>query len=162
MTSSRASEDAFSAAALLDVRLRTRAAVNEIARRIRPGMTEDEGRVAAAAPLSEAGLRKGWHKILIRFGRNTVLDFMDPSEPAVLGDNDIFFVDIGPIHGETEGDAGDTFVVGDDPDMAAAPGRPRPLEPGPGPLADTGDSGTELYDFADRTATGWAGGSTSG
>ena len=46
---------------------------------------------------------------------------MEKSEPGVvLGDNDIFFVDIGPIYGDTEGDAGDTFVVGDDPDHLRA------------------------------------------
>ncbi len=38
----------------------------------------------------------------------------------VLGENDIFFVDIGPIYGDTEGDAGDTFVFGADPDHLRA------------------------------------------
>lgn len=32
---------------------------------------------------------------------------------------DIFFVDIGPVWQGHEGDAGDTFVVGDDPEMRA-------------------------------------------
>ncbi len=46
---------------------------------------------------------------------------MEKSEPGVvLSENDIFFVDIGPIYGDTEGDAGDTFVFGDDPDHLRA------------------------------------------
>ena len=54
-------------------------------------------------------------------GPNTTKDFMERSEPGVvLGENDIFFVDIGPIYGDTEGDAGDTFVFGDDPDHLRA------------------------------------------
>ncbi len=36
---------------------------------------------------------------------------MEPSEKGVvLGPNHIFFVDIGLVHGDHEGDAGDTFV----------------------------------------------------
>jgi hypothetical protein len=42
---------------------------------------------------------------------------MEPSDKGViLGDDDIFFVDIGPIYDGYEGDAGDTFVFGTDPD----------------------------------------------
>ena len=66
-------------------------------------------------------MRRGWHHIIVRCGPNTTKDFMEKSEPGVvLGDNDIFFVDIGPIYGDTEGDAGDTFVFGDDPDHLRA------------------------------------------
>jgi hypothetical protein len=61
-------------------------------------------------------MRRGWHHIIVRCGSNTTKDFMERSEPGVvLGDNDIFFVDIGPVHGYVEGDAGDTFVFGDNP-----------------------------------------------
>ena len=66
-------------------------------------------------------MRRGWHHIIVRCGPNTTKDFMEQSEPGVvLGENDIFFVDIGPIYGDTEGDAGDTFVFGDDPDHLRA------------------------------------------
>ena len=34
--------------------------------------------------------------------------------------NDIFFVDIGPVYGDTEGDAGDTFVIGNHPEHQKA------------------------------------------
>jgi Xaa-Pro aminopeptidase len=111
----------FSSAQLLHVRVRTRAALNEIAAKIGPGMAEEEARRIAADVLRHSALRKGWHKILVRFGLNTVKNFDDPSEPGVsLAENDIFFIDIGPIFDQCEGDAGATFVVGDDPDMARA------------------------------------------
>ena len=52
-----------------------------------------------------------------RLGPNTTKDFMARSEPGVvLQPNDIFFIDIGPIYEDCEGDAGDTFVFGDDPE----------------------------------------------
>jgi methionyl aminopeptidase len=46
---------------------------------------------------------------------------MERSEPGVvLDENDIFFIDIGPVYEDTEGDAGETFVFGDDPDHIRA------------------------------------------
>ena len=38
----------------------------------------------------------------------------------VLRDNDIFYIDIGPVWEEWEGDGGNTFVVGNDPEMQRA------------------------------------------
>ena len=59
--------------------------------------------------------------MIVRFGPNTTKDFMEPSEKGVVLElNDIFFVDIGPVYGDHEGDAGDTFVVGADPDHQRA------------------------------------------
>jgi methionyl aminopeptidase len=105
----------FSVAKILDVRLRTRRAVNTIASRIGVGMNENEAREVARRTLTELGLRKGWHSIYVRLGANT-RDFTDPGGRDVpLRENDIFFVDIGPIYEGIEGDAGDTFVIGNDP-----------------------------------------------
>ena len=62
------------------------------------------------------GMRRGWHQIVTRVGENTAKDYSDRAErETVLGENDIFLVDIGPIFEDCEGDAGDTFVVGDNP-----------------------------------------------
>ncbi len=116
-----ANGEGFTPSRLLDVRDRTRAALWEIAGRMVPGLSEDEGRGLATEVLRTHGLRKGWHKVLVRFGANTILNFDDPSTPGVvLGEHDIFFLDIGPVHAGCEGDAGDTFVVGDDPEMRRA------------------------------------------
>jgi methionyl aminopeptidase len=112
---------AFSLRQLLSVRVRTRQAVWKIADRISPGMTEEEGRAAAVQVLRQSMLRKGWHKVLVRFGSNTTKNFDDPSDPGVvLGENDIFFIDIGPVFDDCEGDAGETVAVGNDPDMVQA------------------------------------------
>jgi methionyl aminopeptidase len=107
----------FSLDRLLDVRLRTREAVHAIAARIEPGMVEEDGRAMARDLLAERGMRRGWHHVITRFGPNTTKDFMEQSDKGVvLGDNDLFFVDIGPVYEGYEGDAGDTFVFGSDPE----------------------------------------------
>ena len=103
----------FSNEALMDARKNTKEAISLIARSIRPGMLEEDARQMAKETLERLGSHKGWHKILIRFGPNTIKNFEDPSERGVkLANGDLFFVDIGPVWGDTEGDGGETFVVG--------------------------------------------------
>ena len=102
---------------MLYTRQLTIEAVHQIAEGVEPGMTERESRKIAWSTLASMGLRRGWHPALVRFGQNTTKDFLDRSNLDItLGENDIYFVDIGPVLGETEGDAGDTFVVGDNPE----------------------------------------------
>lgn len=87
-------------------------AVDDIARAIFPGMTESEAKKTALQVLGRMGVRKFWHKCHVRFGAGTSLGFGDPYSDNVLDENDIFYVDIGPIWDGIEGDAGTTFVVG--------------------------------------------------
>src|SRR5271155_2106971 len=87
----------FSHEALMAARKNTKEAIGLIARAIKPGMLEEDARQMAKETLERLGSTKGWHKILIRFGQNTILNFDDPSERGVrLRDDDLFFVDIGP------------------------------------------------------------------
>jgi Xaa-Pro aminopeptidase len=149
----------FSVEKLLDVRARTRKAIHVIAKQIRPGMSEDEAKDIAKSTLTEMGMRRGWHHIIVRCGPNTTKDFMERSEPGVvLGENDIFFVDIGPIYEDTEGDGGDTFVLGTDPEHARAKRDVREIwEKTREYWFDSGVSGQGLYDFAIATTEelGW-------
>ncbi len=64
---------------------------------------------------------RGWHGIHVRFGVNTLKQFGKPSEPGVkLLEHDIYFIDIGPVWQKWEGDGGESFAVGTDPDMHRA------------------------------------------
>ena len=111
----------FTVDGMLEVRDRTRAAIRAIAALIRPGMTEEDGVAIARSTLKDMGLLRGWHGIVVRFGRNTVREYGSPSDKGVvLLDNDIFFVDIGPMLDNVEGDCGETFVVGTDEEMHRA------------------------------------------
>ncbi len=89
--------------------------VRAVAAELRPGNTEAEAKKLLSQKQKMFGAEKIWHPPQIRFGRNTVKSFGKPSEPdVVLQENDLFFLDIGPVFFGYEGDAGETFVVGDD------------------------------------------------
>jgi Xaa-Pro aminopeptidase len=159
LTDLEATGQKFSLESLMDVRARTRKAVHLIAGQIEPGMAEEEAKAIARETLKEMEMRRGWHHIIVRCGPNTTKDFMEKSEPGVvLSENDIFFVDIGPIYGDTEGDAGDTFVFGSDPEHHRAKKEVRQIwDEVREEWFTTGSTGKELYDHATGVAAsyGW-------
>jgi len=159
LTDLEATGDLFTVEGLMAVRARTRWAVHAIARQVEVGMAEEDAKAAARETLSALGMRRGWHHIIVRCGSNTTKDFMARSEPGVvLGPDDIFFVDIGPIYGDFEGDAGDTFVFGGDPDHLRAKVDVRVIwDAVRQHWLDDGATGQELYAFADKAAAdlGW-------
>jgi Xaa-Pro aminopeptidase len=144
---------------MLVARGKTRQAMRDIAAAVKPGMLEEEALEIARRTLKEAGLLRGWHGIHVRFGSNTLKPFGAPSEPGVaLRDDDIFFIDIGPVWEKWEGDAGDTYVVGDDPDMQRAAKDVRALfHDVRAKWRNEGATGEALYQFAEKRAEemGW-------
>jgi Xaa-Pro aminopeptidase len=122
-------------------------------------MTEEQGVEFARQTLKVAGLLRGWHGIYVRFGVNTLKDYYEASESGVvLQENDLFFLDIGPVWQKWEGDAGDTFVVGNDPDMHRAARDVRALfNDVRMKWRNEGASGQVLYQFAEKRAheMGW-------
>ncbi|HWE66857.1 MAG TPA: M24 family metallopeptidase [Acidimicrobiales bacterium] len=154
-----ATGEKFSLDLLMDMRARTRQAVHLIADQVTVGMIEEEAKALARTTLEGMGMRRGWHHIIVRFGPNTTKDFMERSEKGVvLGADDIFFVDIGPVYGDTEGDAGDTFVVGSNPEHLRAKKEVRLIwDLVREKWFAEGLTGTELYDFAIATTEsyGW-------
>ncbi|MFK0033728.1 M24 family metallopeptidase [Pseudomonas monteilii] len=149
----------YSVGGMQEARNRTMAALEHIAAAIHPGMNEDEGERAGRKVLKEHGLLLGWHKVVVRFGCNTVLPYGAPSIPnTILQESDIFTLDIGPIWQEWEGDGGDTFVVGNDPEMLKAKRDVKLLwDIVHAHWQHTGATGGELYDFTEAVADqmGW-------
>ncbi len=151
--------EAFSLDAMITARDLTFEAVRRIAEGVRPGMTEAQAHDHAEVVLAAMDMERLWHKSIVRFGEGTLETFYALMEPdRVLAANDIFFIDLGVVWGGHEGDAGDTYVVGDDPEMAACAEAARVLwqEVAERWRAD-GATGQALYDFArDRAeAMGW-------
>ncbi len=110
---------AFTTEKMLDVREVTRAAIHEIAGRCKPGMVEEDAVEMAKDILATHGMVQGWHDVYVRFGSNTTKTFGAPSDPGiVLGEDDIFLIDIGPVFEKWEGDGGDTFLTGGNPAYA--------------------------------------------
>jgi Xaa-Pro aminopeptidase len=110
---------AFTTEKMLAVRAITRAAIHEIASRCKPGMVEEDAVEMAKEILAGHGMVQGWHDVYVRFGANTTKTFGAPSDPGVvLGADDLFLIDIGPVFEKWEGDGGDTFVTGASPAYA--------------------------------------------
>ena len=60
------------------------------------------------------GIKKYWHKRIVRAGKNTLYPYKSNPENLVLKDDDIIFIDFGPVFEEWEADFGRTYVLGDD------------------------------------------------
>jgi len=149
----------YDVAMLLEARARTWRAIGDIAAGVAPGMVEEDALEMARRVLKDAGLLRGWHGLIVRFGENTLKNFHDLSEPGtVLRDNDIFFIDIGPVWQKWEGDGGQTFVVGDDPAIHAAARDVKVLfDAVHAKWRAKGLTGTALYAYAaaEASAMGW-------
>ena len=134
-------------------------AVRRIAAQIHPGMTEGQACDEALEVLTDMEMDRIWHPVKVRFGEATLATFQQQTPPdRVLGERDIFFVDIGPVWQGHEGDAGDTFVLGDDPQMLACAGAARTLwDEVSQHWRQTKASGEALYAYADQRARaqGW-------
>lgn len=84
----------------------------ELSSLIRPGMTEDDAHKLYKDLCLKHNIEKQWHPPKLRFGPNTIANFRDLSLPYVLKEEDIFFIDIGPIIDGHEADYGETFSIG--------------------------------------------------
>jgi Xaa-Pro aminopeptidase len=61
------------------------------------------------------GVDRYWHKRIVRAGPNTLMPYEREPPDRIIAEDDIAFVDFGPLFGEWEADFGRTFVIGDDP-----------------------------------------------
>ena len=150
---------AFVQETMLEMRAKTRAAIHAIAANCHPGMVEEDAVQMARDLLAGEDMIRGWHDVYVRFGTNTLKTFGAESDPGiVLGETDIFFIDIGPVWGETEGDGGDTFTTGADAGMEKCAADAKALfHTVRKKWQNTGMSGKALYDYAteEAKALGW-------
>jgi Xaa-Pro dipeptidase len=105
------------------------------------------------------GVRRHWHKRVVRAGPNTVLTYQSEPPDRRVADDDVVYLDFGPLFEEWEADFGRTYVLGKDPlkhklvaDIEAAftRGKQRYME-------DTELTAGGLYDFVCGLAkeAGW-------
>jgi Xaa-Pro dipeptidase len=111
------SEEAV-AASLLDAQVKAQALFEEIeAQNVpRPGTKESEinERIYALA-CSMYGITRYWHKRIVRAGRNTLAPYDENPQDLTVKEDDIAFLDLGPVFEEWEADFGRTYVIGNDP-----------------------------------------------
>jgi Xaa-Pro aminopeptidase len=89
----------------------------EIDRRglIAPGRWESEvSRAVRDLGAELFGTSRHWHKRVVRSGENTLQPYAENPPDRRIGDDDIVFVDLGPVFAAWEADVGRTFVLGDD------------------------------------------------
>ena len=60
------------------------------------------------------GIKKYWHKRIVRAGKNTLLPYKENPPDLTLKKDDILFFDFGPVFEEWEADFGRTYVIGHD------------------------------------------------
>jgi Xaa-Pro dipeptidase len=127
---------------------------------IQPGKLESElTQEIHALARARFGLRRHWHKRVVRAGPNTLLTYHDDPADRRIGDDDIVYLDFGPVFEEWEADFGRTYAVGNDPikhrlvdDIAKA------FQDGKQLFMNTPDLTTgELYDYVAGLAVpaGW-------
>ena len=134
-------------------------ALNAMVAAIRPGMRESEALALGAKILADLGMECAWHPLMVRFGPNTLKVFSSVNDDdLVLGEDDIYFIDMGPVFEGHEGDVGETFVTGSDPEMARCAADSKILFDRVRAIWQQGKvGGIALYDAAEREAEamGW-------
>jgi Xaa-Pro dipeptidase len=103
---------------LWEAQEKAQALFDEIGRRnlIRPAVTEKELNEAIYALAEEMfGVKTYWHKRIVRSGPNTLFPYADNPPDRLVADDDIVFLDFGPVFEAWEADFGRTYVLGNDP-----------------------------------------------
>ncbi len=79
-----------------------------------PGCTEtDIDKQVFDLAAADFGTRKHWHQRLPRVGQNTIHPIYDKVADVALQEDDIVYVDLGPVFGDMEADFGRTYVLGE-------------------------------------------------
>jgi Xaa-Pro aminopeptidase len=83
---------------------------------VAPGRSELEvERDIYAIASRDFGVTEHWHDRVVRAGVNTLCVAGENAPDRVISDNDIVFLDLGPVFGDWEADVGCSYAVGDDP-----------------------------------------------
>jgi Xaa-Pro dipeptidase len=132
------------------------------------GKLESElSREIHALAKEEFGLRRHWHRRIVRAGPNTVRSFSECTQDRRIAEDDVVYLDLGPVFGEWEADVGRSYAVGADPDkQRVVADIEAAFAEGKRFFGATPDlSAGELYDFVNGLAgrNGWEfGASTAG
>lgn len=133
---------------------------------IQPGKLESElTRDIHELARLQFGVSRHWHKRIARAGPNTLLAYYDEPPDRRIAEDDIVYLDFGPVFEEWEADFGRTYALGSDPikhrlvdDLAVAFDRGKDF------FRRTPDvTAGELYDYVAglANAAGWEFGNSS-
>ncbi len=140
----------------------------EAAGLVAPGKSESQlDREIFELAQAEFGVKQHWHKRVVRVGINTLCTFQEMPPERSVAENDVVYLDLGPVFAEWEADIGRSYVVGSDPRKAALVAElPRQFEKLQAHFRSNPDiTGADLFSVAIRNAqeAGWAfGGAIAG
>ncbi len=110
------------------------------------------------------GVKKHWHKRIVRAGPNTLCTFYDDPPVRIIGPDDIVYLDLGPVFAEWEADIGRSYALGSDSEKKRlVADLPRLFDIVKAHYEASADiTGAQLYAFAQRAAedSGWLFGGT--
>ena len=137
-----------------NVRRLTQSAVKNAASLIVPGTNQARGQEIIKKELEKLGMTERWHPTKLRMGHDTLKTFREKPDPNItLQETDIFFIDVGPVFQEHEGDYGQTFTVGNNNQLLHLAEAAREIFfEVQGHWRVSGVSGIELYKIANQEA----------
>ncbi len=132
-----------------------------------PGISEKELSKSILLLADELlGIKKFWHKRIVRSGENTLHPYKENPPNLIIQEDDILFLDLGPVFEDWEADIGKTYVLGNDPDkLRLKEDVEWAWEEAKNHFENTPDiKGSELYRYLVDLATskGWEYGGTIG
>lgn len=139
----------------LGAREKTLGALSEVQNRLEAGMNEEDCLRVVTDVFNQMGVEKKWHPSKFRIGEDTLCSFKEKSQKnSVLSEGEIFFIDIGPVWGNYEGDIGRTFIFGEDKFdyKKIVSASQKVFEETSNHWQESGVSGEELYQFASEFA----------
>lgn len=109
----------FESAKLIEARDVTLKVIELTSQRVEEGMSKADILGILEILKTELGVSQNWHAPQIRIGEETLLPFGRPGvENIKLKKNDIYFIDLGLVFKDHEGDVGRTFCLGEAPLMS--------------------------------------------
>jgi Xaa-Pro aminopeptidase len=127
---------------------------------VRPGISERqaEDEIGALAA-RQFGVEKHWHRRIVRAGPNTITIAGDNPPVRAIAEDDIVYVDLGPVFEAWEADIGKSYALGGHPEkQRLVADLPRVFETVQAHYhRDPAMSGAALYAFAQAAAAeaGW-------
>lgn len=118
------------------------------------GINEEQGLKILDELFLAQGVEKKWHPHKFRIGSDTTKVFRDKSDQSLtLKENDIYFVDIGPVVNGHEADFAQTFTVGQNPEYSQIQRHSKVIfDECQAYWQSEKPTGEELYAFADSRA----------
>lgn len=156
------SEDSVNQQRLRDAEARALDLLSAIEREglITPGQSERAiGEAIFALAARDFGVTTHWHPSVVRAGVNTLATAGQMTPERIIGEDDMVFVDLGPVFDTWEADVGQSYAIGPDPRKhALAAALPQQFATVRAHyLADPDITGAALYAFASASAeaAGW-------